>query len=163
MDVVEDITEAPMTDDELLNYTQGVRVVVVKAITNVKPGDVLNVDDPKLMSTLAKFADGIDKQIIGRRRIDAANKTAGGLSDIANALDSYIRGKKSVSPGFKRHDEPSDIPHDGPSNLHSINLPKKDFIEGQLSTSGTSIDLDAIRSQGVEKQRSGAVLDDDVK
>tara|TARA_Y100001960_G_C14704695_1_gene843696 strand:- start:243 stop:620 length:378 start_codon:yes stop_codon:yes gene_type:complete len=118
--------------------------------------DAVDVSDNKGMRTLLTLLKDQDSQIIASKRIAAAEKTADGFADIATALDSYLKNKtENGGPKFKRHDGEEDVSeNEGAPNAASINIPKREFIEGQLDPSGADVDIEEIMRKGREAQRA---------
>ena len=148
------ITEMPETDDAQLQYSKRIRNHLTNKLMVGK--DAIDVSDNKGMRTLLTLLKDQDSQIIATKRIAAAEKTADGFADIATALDSYLKNKtENGGPKFKRHDGEEDTgEHEGAPNVASINIPKREFIEGQLDPSGADVDIEEIMRKGREAQRN---------
>lgn len=134
----------PHEDEGKLNFTQDIRSEIIQRIM-----DDLDVSDSKLMGTLNKFVDGMDKQVIGLKRITANEKVGSGLTDVANALNAYYATIPD-RPKLTRHD--GDI-IEGDYRPVVPELPAVAFIEGQLEPVGAPVDLDEIVRKGIENAK----------
>lgn len=148
------IPENPEGDDALLGYTNRIRMNLVNEMMTGE--SKVSVSDNKSMRTLLTTLKDADSQVIAKKRIAAAEKTADGFADIATALDGYMkRVAAETGTKFQRHDG-DDVEGDaevGAPNAASLNIPKREFIEGQLDPSGAEIDIDDIMRKGREAQR----------
>lgn len=148
------IPENPDNDDGILDYTNRIRMNIVNEMMTGE--NKVSVNDNKSMRTLLTTLKDADSQVIAKKRVAAAEKTADGFSDIATALDSYLKTQSGkTGERFQRHDgDENDGEHVGAPNVASINIPRNEFIEGQLEPSGTEIDIDDIMRRGREAQRA---------
>lgn len=97
--------------------------------------------DPKLVSSLDKMLNGIDKQVLGKRRAEAANKSAGAQQDVANALNNWVREKRGAR--IERHDGPPEGENTGYQPPIPI-IPDGGQAEGELAPVGEKIDVNQI-------------------
>ncbi len=150
------ITERPESDDTLLDYTNNIRMNLANQMMTGE--DKVSVDDSKGMRTLLTLLKDADSQVISKKRISAAEKSAEGFADLATALDGYLKKQATVTGNkFKRHDGDEDIIEGeiiGAPNVASLNIPKKEFIKGQLAPSGAEVDIEDIMRRGREAQRA---------
>jgi len=131
-------------EDELLRLTQRVRVSALNDLMHVpKLGQ-----DPKAVNSLAKLADGIDKQIQTGRRIKASEKANEVNGDLANTLNAWVTGKMGAK--IQRHDAP---PTDGGHRPIIPALPDVVHKEGELGPVGESIDVEGIMAIAFKSQR----------
>ena len=145
------ITELPTTDDEILAYANRIRLTQINKIMSTAQ----DVTDNKTQNTLDKLLGGLDRQIIGLKRLSAQEKFGAGMSDLANTLDTYFRTVNPENSSFKRHDggEIEEGVFSGPANIQAISVQPSEFIEGQLTVSGTEVNIEKIMSEGRQRQR----------
>ncbi|ANZ48528.1 hypothetical protein BIZ78_gp047 [Erwinia phage vB_EamM_Caitlin] len=126
-------------DDEesLLRQTQQARIKISNDLMQVPQMHL----DSKLVSSLVKMLDGVDKQVLGKRRAEAADKSAGAQQDVANALNNWVRDKRGAR--IERHDGPPDGQNSGyqPAVPH---IPDGEHGEGELAPVGEKIDVELI-------------------
>lgn len=134
----------PPDDEAKLGFTQDIRAEIIQRIM-----EDVDVDDAKSMGTLTKFLDGMDKQVIGLKRITANEKVGNGLTDVANALNSYYANIPD-RPKLTRHD--GDI-IEGDYRPVIPELPAIAFIPGQLDPVGAPVNLDEIIRKGIENAK----------
>lgn len=134
-------------DDAILTHTKRVRVVVLDSIMT-KAADTLTDKD---INNLAKMADGIDKQVMGKRRLDVQQQGNEKIGDLANVLNNLVIGQAGVK--IKRHDEDTDSSGE---DYHPTvpPIPEAKFIPGELSPVGEQIDVEAIMKDEFDKIRS---------
>lgn len=134
-------------DDAILTHTKRVRVVVLDGIMS-KPASELS---DKEINNLAKMADGLDKQIMGKRRLDVQSQSNEKIGDLANVLNNLVIGQAGVK--IKRHDESTET--NGEDYHPEIPpIPEAKFIPGELSPVGEQIDVEAIMKDEFDKIRS---------
>lgn len=152
------IIENPDNDDSILDYTNRIRVNLANQMLSGE--SKVSVNDNKAMRTLTTLLKDADSQVISKKRVAAAEKTADGFSDIATALDSYLKNQTDqTGEKFQRHDGDDDAGAEtGLPDVSNLKLPNNQFIEGQLEPSGTEIDIEDIMRKGREAQRA---IDDD--
>lgn len=150
------IAERPETDDGLLDYTNNIRMNLANSMMSGE--NKVSTDDSKGMRTLLTLLKDADSQVISKKRITASEKSAEGFADLATALDSYLKRQTSeTGKKFQRHDGDEDIIDGeivGAPNASSLNIPKREFIEGQLAPSGAEVDIEDIMRRGREAQRA---------
>jgi hypothetical protein len=141
-----EVTAADVPDaDQVLAFTHAHRSRVVEAIT--KSG--IPVNDKEQMTALLKTLDGMDKQSLGRKRMDADKEIAQGTNDTNTALLASIL--KSI-PNIARPENggeipivrevpvlPADIVFDNPVDGQTEKAPPQDtyqsFMARQISRS----------------------------
>ena len=91
-------------DDEesLLRQTQQARVRIVNLILD----DPQAHKDLKTVDRLGSLLNDVDKQIISKRRVAAAQKNSEANQDLANALNSILMQRGNIK--IRRHDEEID-------------------------------------------------------
>lgn len=92
-------TAAETLDQEDLSRTQTERWDL---LTKVKNNEI----DPKVASAATKVLDGIDKQILTRKRIQVDSKVADSSTDLAREMIRTLR-KEARGEDFKRVDNPT--------------------------------------------------------
>ena len=78
-----------MSGDQLLDYTRRSRVNI---ITQLSEGEAIK--DPKVARTVLAALDGLDKQELGLRKIDAAERTSAAERMVAATLTALMAGKE---------------------------------------------------------------------
>lgn len=92
-----------MDDEEsLLRQTQQARVRIVNLILD----DPQAHKDLKTVDRLGSLLNDVDKQIISKRRVAAAQKNSEANQDLANALNSILMQRGNIK--IRRHDEEID-------------------------------------------------------
>ncbi len=76
-------TELP-SDEELLKLTQRKRLALVDSLLSTDP-DTINYD-PKVVKVALNALDGIDKQVLGLKRLEVDNKSADNDRQMATIL-----------------------------------------------------------------------------
>lgn len=129
--------DGELDDESLLRQTQQARMRIANRIME----DDSAALDSKLVGSLSKMIDGIDKQVLGRRRAEAADKSAGAQQDVANALNDWVRDKRGAR--IERHDGPPEGENSGyqPTVPH---IPDGGQDEGELAPVGEKIDVELI-------------------
>ncbi|ANZ48805.1 hypothetical protein BIZ83_gp048 [Erwinia phage vB_EamM_ChrisDB] len=97
--------------------------------------------DKDLVGSLEKMLAGVDKQILGKQRAEAASKSAGAQQDVANALNNWVRDKRGAR--IERHDGPPEGENSGyqPAIPH---IPDGGQGEGELAPVGEKVDVEQI-------------------
>ena len=113
---------ATMTHDQLLEYTQGLRV---KTLNQIVEGDKVPTDPDSIMA-ITKMMDGIDRQVLTLKRLAADENNSAKDRDtavmIANMSNKLARGG---NPFFK----PGERVLDSAGRLPEITV-----VEGQMDT-----------------------------
>lgn len=122
-------------DDDALRFTQLARMFALNQVMNIKDLGA----DPKAVSSLAKLADGMDKQILTKRRIATAEKANEISGDMANTLNMWVKDKAGAK--IQRHDAPG-----GDTGYRPVIpvLPSATHKEGELAPVGSQVDVEAI-------------------
>lgn len=81
-----DLSSMPEDEDEQLIFTQNVRMMAVNQLSS---GGQLPVTDKDQMGVLVKLLDGIDKQVLGKKRIVQGDKSNANTAMIAKALEEF--------------------------------------------------------------------------
>jgi hypothetical protein len=138
-------------EDDVLRYTQQVRLMALNQIAQIH-----NVGaDPKAVNSLAKLADGMDKQVLTKRRIATAEKANEISGDMANTLNQWVTGKAGAK--IQRHDAPgSDTGHRPAIPV----LPTAIHKEGELAPVGSQVDVEAIMRTAFGQRRPSDEDDD---
>lgn len=123
--------------ESLLRQTRQARIRIANEIMSM---DGVH-KDKDLVGSLEKMLSGVDKQVLGKQRAEAASKSAGAQQDVANALNSWVRDKRGAR--IERHDTPPDGENSGyqPTIPH---IPDGDQGEGELAPVGEKIDVEQI-------------------
>lgn len=129
--------DGELDDESLLRQTQQARVRIANHILETKDAHA----DSKLVGSLAKMIDGIDKQVLGKRRAEAADKTAGAQQDVANALNDWVRDKRGAR--IERHDAPIEGQNSGYQPTVPF-IPAGNQGEGELAPVGEKVDVEQI-------------------
>lgn len=86
----------PETDDDRLEFTQHIRMMAISALT---AGGKVSADKDTI-SSLSKIIDGIDKQVINKKRLVVADKAAENDSKVALLLEEistqFVRGEQDI-------------------------------------------------------------------
>lgn len=123
-------------NESLLRQTRQARIRIANSLMEVN-----NIHlDKDLVGSLEKMLSGVDRQILGKQRAEAATKTAGAAQDVANALNNVVLGRPGVR--IQRLDE---APEEN-SGYHPPlpNVPSREHKEGELAPVGEKIDVEAI-------------------
>lgn len=137
-------------DDEesLLRQVQQARLKIANDIMSEPKVHM----DSKLVGSLDKMLNGIDKQVLGKRRAEAANKSAGAQQDVANALNNWVREKRGAR--IERHDGPPSDENTGyQPPLPSV--PDGGQGEGELAPVGEKIDVNQIMAAAFAQRPVG--------
>lgn len=129
--------DGELDDESLLRQTQQARMRIANRIME----DDNAALDSKLVGSLSKMIDGIDKQVLGRRRAEAADKSAGAQQDVANALNNWVREKRGAR--IERHDGPPEGENSGYQPTIP-QIPDGGQGEGELAPVGEKIDVEQI-------------------
>ncbi len=133
-------------DDAILNHTKRVRLTVLDAIMS-KPA--LGLSD-KEIANLGKMADGIDKQVLSKKRLDVQQQGNEKIGDLANVLNNLVIGQAGVK--ITRHDDDHTDTEGYQPTIPEI--PEAKFIAGELAAVGESIDVEAIIRDEFDKSRA---------
>lgn len=77
-----------MSEDEVLQYTHGVRKAIVDKITD--NGQKIPAEDPKLLHTILATLDGMDRSALGRKKIQSEEKLAGANQAMAAGIIATV-------------------------------------------------------------------------
>lgn len=133
-------------DDAILNHTKRARLTVLDGIMVGKPASGLS---DKEIANLAKMADGLDKQILTKKRLDVASQGNEKIGDLANVLNNLVIGQAGVK--ITRHDD--ETPDADGYSPTIPDIPDANFIAGELSPVGETIDVDTIIREEFNKTR----------
>lgn len=81
---VDEAPVLPQTDDDRLDFTQDIRGMV---INQLMVGGKVPITDKDQMGVLLKALDGIDKQALGKKRLDVTKDAARDLNSVAKLLE----------------------------------------------------------------------------
>lgn len=125
-------------DDEesLLRQTQQARVRIVNLILD----DPQAHKDLKTVDRLGSLLNDVDKQIISKRRVAAAQKNSEANQDLANALNSILMQRGNIK--IRRHDEEIEETQGYQPPVPAI--PNVEVTEGELAPVGEQIDVKSI-------------------
>lgn len=125
-------------DDEesLLRQTQQARVRIVNLILD----DPQAHKDLKMVDRLGSLLNDVDKQIISKRRVAAAQKNSEANQDLANALNSILMQRGNIK--IRRHDEEIEETQGYQPPVPVI--PDVEVTEGELAPVGEQIDVKSI-------------------
>lgn len=133
-------------EDSLLRQTQQLRVKLVTDMVN--DGQVHK--DLKAVDRIERLINGIDKQVMTKRKIKAAERGAEATQDLANSLNGFLMNRAGV--GIKRHDDEEDL-----NNGYQPTVPQIAAVrppkEGELAPVGEKIDVDQIMSTAFANRR----------
>lgn len=133
-------------DDAILNHTKRARLTVLDSIM-VKDASQLS---DKEIANIGKMADGVDKQILTKKRLDVASQGNEKIGDLANVLNNLVIGQAGVK--ITRHDDDAaDV--DGYQPVVP-EIPRANFIAGELAAVGESIDVESIIRDEFDRTRS---------
>lgn len=131
---VEDVVETRDPDDASLEETQRIRMKLIGVMDGV---DKIH-EDSKMVGSLIKLLDGVDKQVLGKRRIKAQEGGNKATSDMAKAINDAIRQNGSRMVRVDSSEQPTDYRPPKP------NLPQFDVDPGELSPVGEAINVEEI-------------------
>ena len=135
-------------DDEesLLRQTQQARVRIVNLILD----DPNAHKDLKTVDRIGTLLNDLDKQIISKRRVAAAQKNSEANQDLANALNTILMQRGNVK--IKRHDEEPDENNGYQPTLPDI--PNVEISDGELAPVGEQIDVKSIMTAAFARPSS---------
>ena len=136
-------------DDEesLLRQTQQARVRIVNLILD----DPQAHKDLKTVDRLGSLLNDVDKQIISKRRVAAAQKNSEANQDLANALNSILMQRGNIK--IRRHDEEIDETQGYQPPVPVI--PNVEVTEGELAPVGEQIDVRSIMTAAFARPEHG--------
>lgn len=136
-------------DDEesLLRQTQQARVRIVNLILD----DPQAHKDLKTVDRLGSLLNDVDKQIISKRRVAAAQKNSEANQDLANALNSILMQRGNIK--IRRHDEEIDETQGYQPPVPVI--PDVEVTEGELAPVGEQIDVKSIMTAAFARPEQG--------
>ncbi|QXO09675.1 hypothetical protein pEaSNUABM11_00251 [Erwinia phage pEa_SNUABM_11] len=131
-------------EDDVLRFTQQVRMLALNQVSLTKDLG----SDHKAINSLAKLADGMDKQVLTKKRIATAEKANEISSDVANTLNQWVTGKAGAK--IQRHDAPgADTGHRPMIPI----LPSVIHKEGELAPVGSQVDVEQIMKTAFSQRR----------
>ncbi|ELW5301202.1 hypothetical protein SH780_000199 [Shigella flexneri] len=136
-------------DDEesLLRQTQQARVRIVNLILD----DPQAHKDLKTVDRLGSLLNDVDKQIISKRRVAAAQKNSEANQDLANALNSILMQRGNIK--IRRHDEEIEETQGYQPPVPVI--PDVEVTEGELAPVGEQIDVKSIMTAAFARPEQG--------
>lgn len=136
-------------DDEesLLRQTQQARVRIVNLILD----DPQAHKDLKTVDRLGSLLNDVDKQIISKRRVAAAQKNSEANQDLANALNSILMQRGNIK--IRRHDE--EIEESQGYQPPVPVIPDVEVTEGELAPVGEQIDVKSIMTAAFARPEQG--------
>ncbi|ENY3894891.1 hypothetical protein ACFXH4_000095 [Shigella flexneri] len=136
-------------DDEesLLRQTQQARVRIVNLILD----DPQAHKDLKTVDRLGSLLNDVDKQIISKRRVAAAQKNSEANQDLANALNSILMQRGNIK--IRRHDEEIEETQGYQPPVPVI--PNVEVTEGELAPVGEQIDVRSIMTAAFARPEQG--------
>lgn len=136
-------------DDEesLLRQTQQARVRIVNLILD----DPQAHKDLKTVDRLGSLLNDVDKQIISKRRVAAAQKNSEANQDLANALNSILMQRGNIK--IRRHDEEIEETQGYQPPVPVI--PDVEVTEGELAPVGEQIDVRSIMTAAFARPEQG--------
>lgn len=136
-------------DDEesLLRQTQQARVRIVNLILD----DPNAHKDLKTVDRLGSLLNDVDKQIISKRRVAAAQKNSEANQDLANALNSILMQRGNIK--IRRHDE--EVEQNQGYQPPVPNIPNVEVSEGELAPVGEQIDVKSIMTSAFARPEQG--------
>lgn len=131
-------------EDDVLRFTQQARALALNQLLQTK--DLGN--DPKAVNSLSKLVDGMDKQVLTKRRIATAEKANEISGDVANTLNQWVTGKAGAK--IQRHDATgADTGHRPMVPL----LPSATHKDGELAPVGAQVDVELIMKTAFSQRR----------
>lgn len=130
-------------DDALMRHTQHLRIAVIDQLMDQSG----YANDPKAVGSLQKMMDGIDKQVLGKRRAAAADKSNAINSDLANTLNEWVTQKAGAR--IQRHDEAPETGYRPPA----ADIPSVAHGEGELAPVGELINVEDIMKAAFASRR----------
>ncbi|ANZ50668.1 hypothetical protein STRATTON_243 [Erwinia phage vB_EamM_Stratton] len=132
-------------EDSLLRETQQLRI----RLANDMAAEPKVHTDLKAVDRIDRLLNSVDKQIMSKRKIKAAEKGAEATQDVANALNGFLMQRAGV--GIKRHDAPP-----SENTGYQPPLPQIDDVEmnpGQLAPVGDAIDVGNIMASAYSRAK----------
>lgn len=124
-----EITDAAADPD--FDYTQNLRKRVVDKLLEQSMGDVPTDKDSVLI--LKDFLDGIDKQVVAKKRIRIANKDSQTNANVAKLLEEMSR-KRNTGEAIEIDVTPSPVALPRSAALSGNWLPEPVVVSGELNT-----------------------------
>lgn len=125
----------PMSDDQALQYTQGLRKQIIGTLT--KGGTQLPVADKNQMAIILQAADGLDRAALGNKRIkveEQANKTQ---EEAAGIIGQLLQTVTSQKP-FEAIDVESRPVREAPAL--PADVPPPTLVDGETATTAPQQD-----------------------
>lgn len=119
-------------EDPDLLWTQDIRKMLIAKLFAENKGEVPT--DKETADILAKFLDGIDKQIVNKQRIQIAKKDSSNNAQIALLLEEMSR-KRNSGEKITIDVTPSKVALPRAQALSSDWLPAPVVVSGELNTS----------------------------
>ena len=140
---------AKMTDDEILNFTKGVRITAVKKLTENGFVPSENGDKAMLMTILKD----LDSQAINKKRLVIEEKGADNSSLIVAALLKQVDKKTA----FRQLDDSNGQVVDVSSRVLPEDLPNPDVLPGEGEVNPPQLDYESFMAiNGVDPANLGA-------
>ncbi|HHS7556428.1 TPA: hypothetical protein ACTPQ1_004720 [Salmonella enterica] len=134
-------------EDSLLRQTQQLRIKLVTDMVN--DGQIHK--DLKAVDRVERLINGIDKQVMTKRKIKAAERGAEATQDLANSLNGFLMQRAGVR--IARHDDtPEDLNGGYQPTVPEI-AGSRPIKDGELAPVGEKIDVDAIMSAAFSSRR----------
>lgn len=140
-------------EDSLLRETQQLRI----RLANDMAAESQVHKDLKAVDRIDRLLNSVDKQILSKRKIKAAEKGAEATQDVANALNGFLMQRAGV--GIKRHDAPPEenVGYQPPRpRIENI-----DMNPGQLAPVGDAIDVGHIMQSAYSRSKQTSEDDAD--
>ncbi|HCM8676919.1 TPA: hypothetical protein N4790_004667, partial [Shigella sonnei] len=134
-------------EESLLRQTQQARVRIVNLILD----DPQAHKDLKTVDRLGSLLNDVDKQIISKRRVAAAQKNSEANQDLANALNSILMQRGNIK--IRRHDE--EIEESQGYQPPVPVIPDVEVTEGELAPVGEQIDVRSIMTAAFARPEQG--------
>ncbi|QVW55254.1 hypothetical protein pEaSNUABM29_00214 [Erwinia phage pEa_SNUABM_29] len=125
-------------EDSLLRQTQQLRVKIVTDMTNEAGFHT----DLKAIDRVERLINGIDKQVMTKRKIKAAEKGAEATSDLANSLNGFLMQRGGLHIG--RHDDTPEDLNGGYQPVIPEIVAARPTKDGELAPVGEKVDVDSI-------------------
>lgn len=133
-------------EDSLLRQTQQLRVKLVTDMVN----ETEVHKDLKAVDRIERLINGIDKQVMTKRKISAAEKGAEATQDLANSLNGFLMTRAGI--GIKRHDDDNDLNTGYQPTIPTI-AAKRPPKDGELAPVGEQVDVTTIMAASFAKHR----------
>ena len=128
------IDAGSMTDDQILAFTQRIRVDQVNHILKTKPGGVIECKEDR--EYLIKNIEGLDKVALVRKRIAADKEAATGVSQAVGLISALLRQSKTT------YNTTDVVDVSAPAPKLSSDIPEPDLVPGETEINAGQLSYD---------------------